>query len=98
MCIKPICENIAVKYVHPSHCYVGLRLTLESDFVVYVLACSFPPEGRIFSAADCSDLWGCFGDDVAKASGKGDMIVAGDLNARTAALLDWLEVVTLPPA
>ena len=54
-----------------------------------VAACYIPPKQRNLHARDIADVWDALAADIAAAQEEGLVLVAGDLNARTATQEDW---------
>lgn len=56
---------------------------------LFLAACYIPPAQRNAHAQDIADAWDTLSADIAAAQAEGQILMAGDFNARTATLQDW---------
>jgi len=72
-----------------THGWLRVDKAAGLDADLLLAACYIPPAQKNAHAHDIADVWDSLSTDIAAAQVEGQVLVAGDFNARTAALPDW---------
>lgn len=72
-----------------THAWIRVDKAAGLTDHLLLAACYIPPKQRTAHSQDVADVWDDIAADIAAAQAEGLVLLAGDLNARTATLQDW---------
>lgn len=77
------------KSAQGTHAWIRIDRAAGLEETLLLAACYIPPKQRNTLSRDSAEAWDSLTADIAAAQAEGMVLLAGDLNARTATLPDW---------
>jgi hypothetical protein len=77
------------KSAQGTHAWLRIDQAAGLAETLLLVACYLPPKQRNALSRDSAEAWDSLAADIADAQAEGMVLLAGDLNARTATLPDW---------
>ena len=86
---KRIWENVEILNSTDMEDRIWIKLQNKQKYI-FICFCYMPPQGSTISCNRTSE-WGSLEREIVKFSLDGDLIICGDLNARTGTMCDYIE-------